>query len=53
MDFGMFVRSEYYKTVAEVVAPAGDLVLACGVSVGYANPSYRGRACRALGWPLL
>lgn len=30
--------TEYHETVAEVVEPAGDLVLACGVSVGYADP---------------
>ena len=31
--------AEYHQTVAEVVRPPGDLILACGLSIGYANPS--------------
>jgi nitroreductase len=31
-------RAEYHKTVAEVVEPPSNLVLACGMSIGYADP---------------
>ena len=31
--------AEYHETVAEVVEPPGDLALACGMSVGYADPA--------------
>jgi nitroreductase len=30
--------AEYHRTVAETVEPAGDLVLACGMSIGYRDP---------------
>ena len=30
--------AEYHTTVAEVVQPPGNLVLACGLSIGYADP---------------
>jgi nitroreductase len=30
--------AEYHETVAEVIDPPGNLVLACGMSVGYADP---------------
>jgi nitroreductase len=30
--------AEYHKTVAEVIEPQADLVLACGLAVGYADP---------------
>jgi nitroreductase len=30
---------EYHKTVAEVVKPRSGLVLACGMSIGYADPA--------------
>lgn len=29
--------AEYHATVAEVVEPPGHLVLACGMSIGYAD----------------
>jgi nitroreductase len=29
---------EYHKTVAEVIEPRSNLVLACGMSIGYAHP---------------
>ncbi len=31
--------AEYQETVAEVVEPPDNLVLACGMSIGYAGPS--------------
>jgi nitroreductase len=30
--------AEYHETVSEVIDPPGNLVLACGMSVGYADP---------------
>lgn len=30
--------AEYHRSVAEVLRPPGNLVLACGMSVGYADP---------------
>jgi nitroreductase len=30
--------AEYHATVAEVIQPPGNLVLACGLSIGYADP---------------
>jgi nitroreductase len=30
--------AEYHETVAEVIQPPSNLVLACGMSVGYADP---------------
>jgi nitroreductase len=30
--------AEYHETVAEVVEPPSNLVLTCGLSIGYANP---------------
>lgn len=30
--------AEYHRTVAEVIEPPGDHVLACGMSIGYADP---------------
>jgi nitroreductase len=30
--------AEYHATVAEVVQPPDSLVLACGMSIGYADP---------------
>jgi nitroreductase len=31
--------AEYHETVAEVIEPPSDLALACGMSVGYADPA--------------
>jgi nitroreductase len=31
--------AEYHRTVAEVVEPSGGHVLACGMPIGYADPS--------------
>jgi nitroreductase len=31
--------AEYHRTVAEVIKPPANLVLACGMSIGYADPS--------------
>lgn len=31
--------SEYHETVAEVIQPPGSIVLACGMSIGYADPN--------------
>jgi nitroreductase len=31
--------AEYHRTVAEVIQPPGNLVLACGLSIGYADPA--------------
>lgn len=40
--------AEYHKTVAEVIEPPSTLVLACGMSVGYADPKVpRPRMARA------
>ena len=33
--------AEYHQTVAEVIEPPGDLALACGMSIGYADPAVR------------
>jgi nitroreductase len=30
--------AEYHKTVAEIIEPPSKLVLACGMSIGYADP---------------
>jgi nitroreductase len=30
--------AEYHKTVAEVIEPPSNLILACGMSIGYADP---------------
>ena len=30
--------AEYHKTVAEIIEPPSTLVLACGLSIGYADP---------------
>ena len=30
--------AEYHETVAEVIAPSSNLVLACGMSIGFADP---------------
>jgi hypothetical protein len=30
--------AEYHETVAEVIEPPSNLVLACGLSIGYADP---------------
>lgn len=39
--------AEYHAMVAEVIQPPGNLVLACGLSIGYADPGMPGRGCRA------
>jgi nitroreductase len=31
--------AEYHETVAEIVQPPSNLVLACGMSIGYPDPS--------------
>ena len=30
--------AEYHETVAEVIEPSNNLVLACGMSIGFADP---------------
>ena len=30
--------AEYHETVAEVIHPPSNLMLACGMSIGYADP---------------
>jgi hypothetical protein len=32
------IWAEYHETVAEVLVPPSNLVLACGMSIGYADP---------------
>jgi nitroreductase len=40
--------AEYHETVAEVIEPPSNLVLACGMSIGYADPDvHRPRMPRA------
>jgi nitroreductase len=31
--------AEYHETVAEIIGPPSDLALACGMSVGYVDPT--------------
>jgi nitroreductase len=34
--------AEYHESVAEVIEPSNDLVLACGMSIGFADPNVSG-----------